>query len=64
MLETEGNEPPELEEFLCFLELKRQDLERSRGLSHLDYISKKDIKVKESPVYKVLSYLWKVCRRM
>ena len=63
LLETEQDEPPELEEFLDFLGLDRQDVANLGAKSHLQYVTRDDLgrSQKESLAYKLLAAPWRVC---
>lgn len=63
LLEKEGTEPCELEEFLDLFKLERNDIENKESLTHLNYITKQEIEVKESVPYRVLSSLWGLYKR-
>jgi hypothetical protein len=64
LLETEADEPAELEEFIRFLELERQDVENREGKSHLDYVAKDDLRQKESLAYRLVAAPWRLYKRL
>lgn len=64
LLATENEDPPELNDFMTFFNLKRHDIENPQKKSHLNYISRDNLAVKEDAVYKILSIPWKIYKRL
>jgi len=66
LLETEQYKPAELEEFLDFLGLDRRDVENVGGKSHLDYVTRDDLRrsQKESLSYQLVAAPWRVYKRL
>ena len=58
LIKSEGNRPDEFEEFMEFLNLKESSFERLGETSHLDFISKNDIIIKENIFQKIASRIW------
>lgn len=57
---SEEKEPAELDDFMKILDLKKDDIEAVKNKSHLKYISREELKSKESLTYQVLSIPWKM----
>ena len=64
LLESEDKEPAELEEFLRFLELEREEIENRERRSHLDYICKEDTRPKEDLLFRCLALPWRIYKRL
>lgn len=60
LIENENKKPREYEEFLDFMELNPSDIENIGKVSHLDYISKSDLIVKENFLFKLISIPWNI----
>jgi cell fate (sporulation/competence/biofilm development) regulator YlbF (YheA/YmcA/DUF963 family) len=64
LIKVESVLPENFEEFKIFMGLKSHDIEIPAKKSHLDYISRKDIEVKETQLYKILSRLWNLSKKI
>lgn len=62
LLKNKNNEPKELRELIKYLNLKENILDNLGSISHLDYISKEEIAVKESAVEKLMSKGWQLIK--
>ncbi|MDI6781009.1 MAG: hypothetical protein QME49_02710 [bacterium] len=62
-LQREHEEPAELDDFLKFLKLEKNDIENKEKKSHLNYVTKEDLVIKEDMMYKFLSMPWKIYKR-
>ncbi|QTA93892.1 N-acetyl sugar amidotransferase [Desulfonema magnum] len=60
---SEEEPPAELDEFLNFLELEKKDIENKEKKSHLNYVTKEDLVVKESLAFRLLSVPWQLYKR-
>lgn len=63
-IQKEHEEPVELEDFMHFLGLTRDDLENKEKRSHLDYIQEADLVVEEDMLFKALSMPWKLYKKI
>ena len=63
-IETESDEPEELDDFLKFFNLDRKDIENKERKSHLDYVTKEELEIKEDPLFKLMSIPWKMYKHL
>ena len=64
LLKIENEEPAELKDFLRFFNLKMKDIENREKKSHLNFISKKDLEIKESLISKIASLSWRLYKKI
>lgn len=60
LLKMEKHEPVELDDFLSFFDLERKDIENKERKSHLDYVAKEELQVKENLLFNLFSIPWKI----
>jgi PP-loop superfamily ATP-utilizing enzyme len=60
---NEDVEPDEFQDFLNFFNLKREDILKNKK-SHLDYVDKRDLILKEDLLFKILATPWKVYKML
>jgi len=54
-IQTEDEEPAELDDFLKFLKLEKNEIENRERKSHLDYVTKEDCAMKEDMIFNIFS---------
>jgi len=64
LLKIENEEPVELKDFLRFFDLKMKDIENREKKSHLNFISKEDLEIKESLISKIASLPWRLYKKL
>ena len=64
LIARQDERPKEYGEFLDFMGLASSDIEGLGSISHLDYIQKDELSVKESPMYKAVSLPWKIYKHL
>lgn len=63
-IKHENDKPAELDDFVKYLGLELKDIENPNRLSHLNYVSKEDLVLKESRMFNLLSIPWKIYKRI
>ena len=63
LLKMEKDEPAELDDFLSFFDLGRKDIENKQRKSHLDYVAKDELKIKEKLLLRLFSLPWRAYKR-
>lgn len=62
LINTEDSEPKVLDEFLDFFSLDIEEIKNTEKKSHLNYIGKDDLLIKEGVIFKALSTPWKALK--
>ncbi|MCK5212027.1 hypothetical protein KAJ89_04970 [Candidatus Parcubacteria bacterium] len=63
-IQNERYEPEAFDDFLNFFNLQRKDIDNKAGKSHLDYIAKDELAIKEGVLLKLMSTPWKIYKKL
>ncbi len=63
-IQNERDEPEQFDDFLKFFNLQRKDIENKERKSHLDYIAKDELEIKEDLLFKLMSMPWKIYKNL
>jgi len=63
-IQNERDEPEQFDDFLKFFNLQRKDIENKERKSHLDYIAKDELAIKEEFLFKLMSTPWKIYKKL